>query len=155
MNEIQELLQWVEDKRKPKFRPHLSQTQNQFVRSVGIEHANEIEKILRKRRSARAIQNYKTKGPKTSKDAALSISTESLKWRLLVVFSKAEDGLTAYEASDLIEGENVNEGCWKRVSELATTGLINRTDFVRRNARTGKDNSVYVITEHGRKALQK
>lgn len=155
MSETRELLKWVDSKRKPRFRPHLSQQQNEFVRKVGVQHAREVEAILLKHRSPKTLQNYRNSDPQTSKDAGAKISDRGMKRELLEAFSDAGDfGMTNYEAGiacDYLSRDPVP--CyWKRVSELEVMGYI-RTDGVRVNPATKMDQRVKVITEKGKAAL--
>lgn len=155
MSETRELLKWVDSKRKPRFRPHLSQQQNEFVRKVGVQHAREIEAILLKHRSPKTLQNYRNSDPETSKSAGMKIMDTGIKRELLQAFGVVGDyGMTNYEAGvacDYLSRENVP--CyWKRVSDLESGGYI-RTTGIRVNPVTKMDQRVRVITEKGKAAL--
>ena len=97
---------------------------------------------------------HRTGDPDTSRQAAHSLDTTSMRAALLAVFASHPRGLTSEEAS-IAAGYGAGAGPWKRVSDLEYEQLIERAktpdgkDKVR-TAASGRTQLVRVITCAGR-----
>ena len=92
-------------------------------------------------------EHARTGDPGTSHAAAATFSrprAASMMGRLLAVIESSRDGLTAEEAAWLC-GFSAADGSWKRVSDLASKGLITDTGITRTGT-SGKAQTVWKAT---------
>lgn len=91
--------------------------------------------------------------PQTAIDAARSVAprTGTQRWRTLHALADAADGLTAFEAADVL-GHRRPHVIGTRLIELRESGLVERNGATRPTD-TGHQAEVYVITDLGRRVI--
>jgi len=93
--------------------------------------------------------------PVTSKIAAKTVKTQPYKNLLLLEF--AQKSQTSEEAAE--KAGLLHTGYWKRVSDLFNARLIrprlkSNGDLMTRTGLSGKEQTVWIITEEGRNAVR-
>jgi hypothetical protein len=128
---VRDLVIWIRKNRVHHYRNDMTRKNNEFVAAMSAQHANEIERILKKHYPNSSTNtghrpNARNTDPGTShagaRDVAIRAGTQ--KHRLLLEFYRHrshDDGMTADEAG---EAAGLTTGHWKRVSDLINEGML-------------------------------